>query len=345
MYAVSALPAIDQLSSDAYVLVVDDDAAVRNLMARILRRARHHVVLADCAEEAIRVVEQQPVAVVLTDVNMPGSMTGLDLIEALHTRRPSLPIIPVTGAADESSLQQALDRGAAGFIKKPFTSGELLEKVDTALSRVLMTEVELRGRLLAPTVASVLANAIEVRDGGMEGHTERLGALALAIGRRKGLSEHELGVLELGAVLHDVGKIGIPDRILLKPGPLTQAERAVIESHSVIGDKMLAPLELLESVRRIVRHHHERWDGGGYPDGLATSEIPLLARIVSVADSIEAMSGPRTYRAPLGLPGVLRQLDLGKGSQWDPEIVDIAIEVIESGEVRVGPGGIRVLTS
>jgi putative two-component system response regulator len=284
------------------------------------------------------------VAVVLTDINMPGSMSGLELIGALHSRRPSLPIIPVTGAADESSLQQALDRGAAGFIKKPFTSADLLQKVDTALNRVLLREVELRERLLAPTVASVLANAIEVRDSGMEGHTERLGALALVIGRRKGLSEDDLEALELGAILHDVGKIGIPDKILLKPGLLTPAERAVVESHSEIGDLMLAPLELLEPVRPIVRHHHERWDGGGYPDGLATSEIPLLARIVAVADSIEAMSGPRTYRDPLGRAGVLSELNLGKGSQWDPEIVEIAIELIESGELRLGSDGIQLLT-
>jgi putative two-component system response regulator len=341
---VSSLRAIDRVSSHKCVLVVDDEPAIRKLMAGILSGAGHRVVIAASADDAIRAVEEQAVEVVLTDVNMPGSMSGLELIEALHTRRPSLPIIPVTGAADESSLQQALDHGAAGFIKKPFTSAELLQKVDTALGRVLLREVELRKRLLAPTVASVLANAIEVRNSGMEGHTERLGALALAIGRRKRLSDHDLEALELGAVLHDVGKIGIPDKILLKPGSLTPAERAVVESHSEIGDRMLAPLELLEPVRPIVRHHHERWDGGGYPDGLATSETPLLARIVAVADSIEAMSGPRTYRAPLGLAGVLSELDLGKGSQWDPELVEIAVELIESGELRFGSGGIQLLT-
>ncbi len=150
-------------------------------------------------------VERENVGVVLTDINMPGSISGLELIEALHVRRPSLPIIPVTGSADEAHLQEALDRGAAGFITKPFKAAELQQKVRTALSRLLLAEVELRERLLAPTVASVLANAIEVRDNSMEGHTERLAALALEIGRRSRLSAEELEALELGAVLHDVG--------------------------------------------------------------------------------------------------------------------------------------------
>jgi len=323
---------------------VDDEPAVRQLIAGILVKAGHQVLTASSGQEAVQLVEQEEIAVVLTDINMPGSISGLELIDALHARRPSLPIIPVTGSGDETSLQEALDRGAAGFIAKPFKAADLRQKVEKALSRLVLAEVELRERLLAPTVASVLANAIEVRDDSMVGHTERLAALAVEIGRRGGLSDDVLEVLELGAVLHDVGKIGISDGILLKPGLLTAEERATMEAHPVIGDRMLAPLALLDSVRPIVRHHHERWDGAGYPEGLAGEEIPVVARVVSLADSIEAMSGRRPYRLPLSKDEVVRELELGRGRQWDPALVDIALDLIATGRLRFGAGGMTVMS-
>jgi putative two-component system response regulator len=326
------------------VLVVDDEPAVRDLIGAILARAGYRVLKASSAEEAIRSVEaDREVALVLTDINMPGSVSGLELIDELHARRPSLPIIPVTGAGDEAHLRDALDRGAAGFISKPFKAAELRRKVAAAVSRLSLVEGEFRVRLLAPTVASVLANAIEVRDASMEGHTERLASLALEIGRRIGLSDAERETLELGAVLHDVGKIGIPDGILMKPGPLTAEERTVIEQHAVIGDKMLAPLELLAPVRPIVRNHHERWDGGGYPDRLAGEQIPLFARIVAVADSIEAMSAERPYRLPLREDEVVRELESGRDGQWDPRIADLALELISAGRLRFRQGGMSLM--
>jgi putative two-component system response regulator len=324
---------------------VDDESSVRRLIAGILAKAGHRVLQAGSAQEAMRALETEDVALVVSDINMPGSISGLELIDALRASRPSLPIILVTGSIDESSLQEALDRGAAGFITKPFKAVELTRKVDTAINRRLLREVELRERLLAPTVASVLANAIEVRDSSMEGHTERLAALALEIGRRERLSDQDLEALELGAVLHDVGKIGISDSILMKPGALTVEERAEIARHTEIGDRMLAPLALLESVRPIVKHHHERWDGCGYPDGLAGEDIPLLARIVSVADSIEAMSSLRPYRAPLDESDVVNELERGRGQQWDPRLVDVALELIAEERLRFGEGGITVHTT
>jgi putative two-component system response regulator len=324
------------------VLVVDDEPVIRDLIARILSRSGHRVVAASSAREAITAVESEDVDLVLSDIHMPGSVSGLELIEALHVRRPSLPIILVTGSGNEANLREALDLGAAGFISKPFEAAELREKVCTALDRVLLTEVELRERLLAPTVASVLANAIEVRDGSMEGHTERLAVLALEIGRLNGLSGPDLAALELGAVLHDVGKIGIPDGILLKPGALTADQRAVMQTHAEIGDQMLAPLDLREQVRPVIRHHHERWDGNGYPDGLSGTEIPLLARIVAVADSVEAMSGRRPYCAPLGKEDIVNQLEQGRGHQWDPDFVDSVLELIECGQLEFDAGGMSL---
>ena len=340
----SSAPAIAHDGRPECVLVVDDEPSITQLISRVLTKAGHRVVTASSAQEAMRVLERDQVALVLSDINMPGSISGLELIDALRARRPSLPIILVTGSADETNLQEALNRGAAGFISKPFKAAELHEKVAKAINRQLLTEVELRERLLAPTVASVLANAIEVRDSSMVGHTELVAALALELGRRVELSDSDLEALELGAVLHDVGKIGIPDGVLMKPGPLTAEERAAMQKHTAIGDQMLVPLALLEQVRPIVRHHHERWDGSGYPDGLAGERIPLLARIVAVADSIEAMSSVRPYRKPLGKADVVRELAQGRGQQWDPHLVDIALDVVASGQLRFDPSGVSLLT-
>jgi putative nucleotidyltransferase with HDIG domain len=195
---------------------------------------------------------------------------------------------------------------------------------------------------LTPTVAGALANAIEARDLGMTGHCERLSALAMLLARRYGLGRREVETVRLGAILHDIGKIAIPDRVLLKPGPLAAEDLAVIQTHPLIGDRLLQPLELLESARPIVRHHHERWDGSGYPDGLAGTEIPLAARLVAVADGIEAMSSARPYREPCSRGEVERELASGRGIQWDPELVDLVLELIEAGAVSFGPDGARV---
>jgi putative two-component system response regulator len=324
-------------------LVVDDERAVRELIASILDGSGYDAVIAASGHEAIRRVEERDFSMVLTDINMPGSISGLELIEELHARRPSLPIILVTGSAEEENLREALDRGAAGFITKPFKAAQLREKVAAVHARARRAEGEVRERVLAPTVATVLANAIEVHDATMEGHTERLAALALELGRLCGVSATDLEALGLGAVLHDIGKIGISDAILMKPGRLSEEERAAMQAHPAIGDRMLEPVELLDPVRPIVRHHHERWDGAGYPDRLAGDTIPLLARIVAVADSIEAMSGDRPYRPPLGQDEVVGELEAGRGKQWDPELVDAALELIATGRLRFGADGMTLL--
>jgi response regulator RpfG family c-di-GMP phosphodiesterase len=352
------------------VLVVDDGPAARALITQILTGAGYRILAAASAEEALRLVEQEEVGMVLTEIDLPGSLSGFELFDALQELRPRLPIMLLTGSIDQSNLREALDRGAAGFITKPFTADGLVWRVASALNRLLLADVDLRERLLAPavasvlanavvprdqgledhterltTVASVLANAVELRDPSMEGHADRLASLALEIGRRSGVLEPDLGALEIGAVLHDVGKIGIPDSILLKPGAITARERTVMQTHTTIGDLMLAPLSLLEPVREVVRHHHERWDGNGYPDRWAGEAIPPLARIVALADSIEAMSGDRLYRPPLGKEDVVHELRAGSGGQWEPALVDIALDLIDSGQLRFEAGGLNLLSA
>jgi putative two-component system response regulator len=323
------------------VLVIDDEAVIRDLMVEMLERAGYETVGAATAERALQLLDD--VSVVVSDVVMPG-LTGIELLDEVRSRRPSMPVVLVTGAGTYENLSEAVARGADGFVMKPFSHADLERAVGAAIERARRAEQDLRERLLAPTLAAALGNAIETRDSGMEGHCERLSALAIRLGERLGLPRDELEQIRLGAVLHDIGKIGIPDRILLKAGPLSQEELAHMRTHTLIGDRLLAPLELLAGVRPIVRHHHERWDGLGYPDGLAGEDIPLSARIVAVADSIEAMSAHRVYRGALGREAIIGELQAGRAKQWDPTLVDLAQELIGSGELSFDESGLELLS-
>jgi len=324
------------------ILVIDDEDVVRGLVVEILETAGHAAVGAESAERALTLLESSDFDLVVSDVVMPG-LSGLELLERVRERRASLPVVLVTGAGTYDTLSEALTRGAAGLVTKPFAHADLQNAVADALERASRSREELRERLLAPTLASALANAIEARDSYLHGHCERLAALAVRICEVLGLSAEEIETIRLGAILHDIGKIGIPDRVLLKPGPLDAEERRIVETHTEIGDKLLAPLDLLASARPIVRNHHERWDGLGYPDRLAGTAIPLGARVVSVADSVEAMTSRQLYRPPRTPDEVVAELRACRGGQWDPEIVDIVLALIESGEVVLAEDGIHLL--
>ncbi|HEV8463137.1 MAG TPA: HD domain-containing phosphohydrolase [Gaiellaceae bacterium] len=324
------------------ILVIDDEAIVRMLVVEILESAGHSVVDADSAERALQLLDSGEFDLIVSDVIMPG-LSGLELLQRVQAQRASLPVILVTGAGTYETLSQALTRGAAGLVTKPFAHADLISAVADALERADRSREELRERLLAPTLASALANAIEARDSYLHGHCERLASLAVRIAELLELPVEEIETIRLGAILHDVGKIGIPDRVLLKPGPLDDEERAIVETHPEIGDKLLEPLDLLSSARPIVRHHHERWDGAGYPDRLVAEDIPLGARIVCVADSIEVMSSRQLYRKPLSPEEIVEELRRCRATQWDPEVVDLALGLIEAGELVLHIEGLRVL--
>ncbi|HEY2326617.1 MAG TPA: HD domain-containing phosphohydrolase [Gaiellaceae bacterium] len=325
------------------VLLIDDEDVVRGLMAEILESAGHDVTTAVTAENALELLDANVTFdLVVSDVMMPG-LSGLDLLENVRGRQASLPVVLVTGAGTYDTLSEALTRGAAGLVTKPFTHAELKDAAKHAIERASRSREELRERELVPTLASALANAIEARDSYLHGHCERLEAVAARLAELLGLSDGEIETVRLGAILHDVGKIGIPDRVLLKPGPLDDEERAIVETHTLIGDKLLEPLVLLEAARPIVRHHHERWDGLGYPDRLTAEEIPVAARIVAVADSIEAMTSRQLYRTPRTCAEVIVELRACSGKQWDPRVVELALQLIESGELDLSQGTMRLL--
>src|SRR6202162_938964 len=294
------------------ILVIDDDSVVREVISEMLTGAGYEVVVATTAAEVLELFTDEEIRLVVSDIVMPD-LSGLELLEAMRLHRPSLPIVLVTGANTRDNLTEALTRGADGLVPKPFTQAELCEAVEKALERAGRSERDLRERLLAPTLTSALANAIEAREEGMRGHCERLTVLAMRLGLAFGVAEEEIETIRLGALLHDIGKIGIPDSILLKPAALTPDETELMRTHTIIGDNLLEPIDLLAAVRPIVRHHHQGWAGLGYPDGLAGEAIPQEARIMAVADAVEAMSASRVYREPLSEPEIVRELEHGRG--------------------------------
>ena len=323
------------------VLVIDDEKVIRELMCEILERAGYETIGAGTADDALVLLTDNEIGLVVSDIVMPG-LTGLELLGEVRARRPSLPVILVTGAGTYENLSQAVTRGADGLVIKPFSHAELQNAVATALERARRSELDVRERLLAPTLAAALANANEARDGELQGHCERLSELAVRVATLMDLDSATVEHVRLGALLHDVGKIGIPDCVLLKNGSLDDEEQALMRTHPLIGYRLLDPLDFLPDVRAIVRHHHERWDGTGYPDGLAGEGIPLGARIVGVADAVEAMSAPRPYRAPLGDSAIVEELRRGRGTQWYAKAVDVVLGLIENGELRFEPDGLRL---
>lgn len=315
------------------ILVSDRDPASRELECLLLSGAGFEVCAAETPERALELLAEVDV-----DLVVSGEP---ELLEPVRRQRPSLPVVLVADVApaDPAAL---LALAADGCVVRPLTDGRLEASVERALSRSFRSAVELRERMLTPTLAA-LGNAIEARDASLHGHCERVAALAARLGVELELDPDEVETLRLGAVLHDIGKVGIPERILLKPGAFVSEELIYMRTHPLIGDRILERLELLQSVRPIVRHHHEAWDGSGYPDGLAGEQIPVAARILGVADAVEAMSAARTYRRPLDREAIVDQLLSGRGTQWDPTIVDVALALIEAGDLEFGAEGLRLL--
>jgi putative two-component system response regulator len=232
------------------------------------------------------------------DVLMPR-LDGFEACRSIKSDPATrlIPVVLVTALADTNSRIKGLEVGADDFISKPFSEPELRARVRSLL-RIKHYTDELDS---AEAVILSLALTIEARDGTTDGHCQRLAGYAAALGAAIGLELHEIGALQLGGYLHDIGKVGIPDNILLKPGPLTPDEYERMKLHTVIGDQLCGELRSLRHVRPIVRHHHERQDGSGYPDGLQGEGVPLLAQIIGVVDVFDALTTPRPYKAALSV--------------------------------------------
>jgi putative two-component system response regulator len=301
------------------VLIADDDAALRSALQRILETEGHKVVTAADGESALRMVRGERPDVVLLDVMMPardGFNVCAELKADAETRLTPVVLLTALGAVEDRV--RGIDAGADDFLTKPFERAELLARV-RSLWRMKSYTDELER---AETVLLALARSIEAKDPYTEGHCERLGAYAVALGEHMGEGPDQIRALRQAGTLHDIGKVAVPDAILLKQGPLTADEHTVMRQHPLVGERICSGLRSLRTVLPVIRHHHERRDGSGYPDGLAGDEIPLLARILQVVDVHDALTTDRPYRRALSWDDALSTLDaeVARG-WWDPAVV------------------------
>ena len=290
----------------ACVLVVDDDRQSRDLLARILTREAFDVETAKDGETALMAVEVKLPDLILLDVHLPG-VNGFDVCRRLKQSQATqlVPVVLITGLGDRDHRLRGIDAGADDFLAKPFDPTELKARA-RSLVRLKRHTDTLES---VDAILRSLARTIEARDPYTQGHCERLARYAVTMGRRLNLNMEQLTALEQGGYLHDIGKIGVPDALLLKTGRLTAAEFEVIKQHTVIGDGVCSELRSMQLVRQIVRHHHERQDGSGYPDGLRGDAVPLLAQIVGIADVYDALTTDRPYRQALSNAEAFQLLD------------------------------------
>ncbi|HEX9475931.1 MAG TPA: HD domain-containing phosphohydrolase [Candidatus Dormibacteraeota bacterium] len=302
------------------VLVVDDSAANRELIEACLADVECRVRLAGDGPSALAAIESAAPDLVLLDVQMPG-MDGYAVCKRIkaNPRLRLVPVVMITALDRSEDRVQALEAGADDFMSKPVERLELVARVRSALR--LKTVYD---RLdSAEQVIYSLAAAVEAKDSYTERHTNRVAESARYLGSRMGLPEEDLDALYRGGIIHDIGKIGVPDAVLLKPGPLDANELVLMRAHPEIGENIVRPLRSGSDLLPIVRHHHEAFDGRGYPDGLRGTAIPLLARIVAVCDAFDALTNDRPYRSRLSEREAIAILTGGAGRQWDPQLVSL----------------------
>ena len=331
------------------ILVVDDEETIRLALRKFLRSRGYEVEIASSGDHALQVLEEESFALMLCDVRMPG-MSGVQVVPRAIERDPDLAIIMLTAVNDAATATEVLSSGALDYLMKPVELADLQQSVDRALhkrselmeqrrlDKLIREEVALRTvelerekeslRLMSISIAETLINAMEAKDVYLRGHSQRVAELAGQLAEELGLEESVCEDLKVAGRLHDVGKIGIREAILNKPGRLTEDEFEHVKQHVRIGLDILAPLVHIKKPLKYVEHHHERWDGAGYPLGLSGEAIPLGARILCAADTFDALTSKRAYREPLEPLAALEHLRVDVGTQFDPSVYDALVSVV-----------------
>ena len=324
------------------ILIVDDEVEITEILADLLSED-YDCLRAASAEEALARLTESEFQLVISDITMPG-MSGLDMIPHVKALSPDTVVVMISGMQTVESAIGALRLGAFDYLMKPFDLRQVEAVVKRALEHhdlvvakqryenhleelVEQRTVELDKALNSlegayRSTLKALTAALETRDSETHGHSERVVTYSLRLGREYGLSSDEMKALEFGSLLHDIGKIGVPDSILRKPAKLTEEEWVRMREHPLHGQQILRGIEFLEGAARVVAQHHEKWDGTGYPLGLRREEIDICARIFAVADAFDAITSDRVYRRGKPYEAAAQELDDWAGRQFDPKIVE-----------------------
>lgn len=328
-----------------WILVVDDDTSNLKMASRILSAEKLRVSCLKSGEDAIKFLHENRPDLILLDIHMPG-MDGFDTIAILKESEVTsgIPVIFLTADDDSNTELRGLEAGAVDFIKKPFVPEVLLLRVrhtidlirlQTDLSREVerktqeVTEQHERLERISMQIVKTLSGAIDAKDTYTNGHSTRVAEYSREIARRAGFSKAMQNDIYMMGLLHDVGKIGIPDAIINKPEKLTDEEYSIIQRHPVMGAEILGNITEFPKLSTGARWHHERYDGKGYPDGISGEAIPIEARIIAVADAYDAMSSRRSYRNVLPQTKIYDEMKKGTGTQFDPVFVDIMLAMID----------------
>jgi len=337
--------------ADQRIIVVDDETAVRDTMCSILSQSGYDCLPVNSGHEALQLLRaKEDISIVLSDLVMEG-MDGLTLLARMKQEHPDIPVVMVTAVHDIAVALAAIRNGAYDYLLKPFEREQLLIMVRRALeTRRLRLEnvayqtkleslVSGRTEMLRKALSDLersyditleaLGDALDLKDAETEGHSKRVTAFTIAIARAMELPQERVRVIARGAFLHDIGKMAIPDAILRKPGRLDAEEQAIMREHAYLGYQVLRRIPFLQEAAEIVYSHQERYDGSGYPRGLRADQIPLGARIFAVADTFDAMTSDRPYRAAQSIASGRREIERHSGKQFDPEIVKVFLGLPE----------------
>ena len=335
------------------ILIIDDEEPIRALIGQILETDGYNCTLGANASEARKSLIQQRFDLILCDIDMPGE-SGLDFIRYALSEYPDTATVMVTGLDDPMTAEVALEIGVYDYIIKPFNRNGVLISVANVLRRrqleidnrayseslqqmvsertaALQDSMEKLGKALEGSILAI-ANTVETRDPYTAGHQQRVADLASAIAKEMGLPNDQIYGIRMGGVIHDLGKISIPAEILSKPGRITEIEFNLIKTHPRVGYDILKTIEFPWPIAQMVLQHHERTDGSGYPSGLSGEEILLEARILGVADVVEAMASHRPYRPARGIDKALKEISKNKGLLYDRDVVEVCLRLFKEKE-------------
>ena len=326
---------ISDTAENVTILVVDDEESLRRLVTRIIEPIGYTCFQAGCGKDALTILEKEPVDVVVTDIAMPG-MDGIELTEIIKSRYDA-DVIMMTGYFKDLKYGDAIAKGASDFLQKPFEHGEFVIRLKRVLRERQMTKALNKNlekmEVILDGVINALSYTVEARDPYTAGHQKRVTAIAVAIAKELQLSPDQVRAIEMAGMIHDLGKIAIPAEILSKPGRISETEFNLLKIHPQVGYDILKDIRFSMPIAEIVFQHHERLNGQGYPRGLQGSEILQEARIIAVADVVEAMSSHRPYRPALGLDKALEEIQKNKGILYDPDVVDICCRIMKEGQI------------